>query len=196
MPNNAREREIAEVARLYGTPQRRTHEIFARSSDFQRWVVKLTRRRGEIVLVVPRGQGRVLLHTKPHYPDQVYRLPTGGIHPGERIVDAARREAHEELGYEGEIAGFVGVVEYVIRAARNQFEYPSYIIELAEFNGIPQPTDMQERISGFRDASPDELRRIARQLKTLPEKWAEWGRFRALPHEVVAQVLSGEHGQG
>lgn len=196
MRNNAREREIAEVARLYGTPQRRTHEIVAHSPDFTRWVVKLTRRRGEIVLVVPRGEGRVLLHTKPHYPDRVYRLPTGGMHPGERIVDAARREAREELGYLGEIVQFIGVLEYVIRVGRNQFEYPSYIIELGEFKGIPQPTDTQERISGFRDAAPNELRQIARQLKTLPGNWAEWGRFRAIPHEILAQLLSGGQGQG
>jgi hypothetical protein len=52
-------------------------------------------RRAEICYVMHRGDpaGGVLLHIKTFYPEDAYRLPTGGIHVGEAVLaDAATRD--------------------------------------------------------------------------------------------------------
>ncbi|MCS7179708.1 MAG: NUDIX domain-containing protein, partial [Anaerolineae bacterium] len=49
-------------------------------------------REGEVVLLLRRADGSLLLHTKTFYPDGVYRLPSGGIRRGEKVLAAAARE--------------------------------------------------------------------------------------------------------
>ncbi|MDP3401110.1 MAG: NUDIX hydrolase [Brevundimonas sp.] len=58
--------------------------------------------RGDTVLLVRRGR-------PPRQGE--WSLPGGRIEPGERAVDAALRELHEETGVEAEITGLLDVVD-------------------------------------------------------------------------------------
>src|SRR6187399_2616030 len=104
------EKEFARLEKRFGKFERATFDYKSNSPGFANWLQKLMRRRGEIVLVVPR-RDRVLLHTKPHYPANVFRLPTGGIHPGEDAVDAARREGYEEIGSKFKNLRLLGILD-------------------------------------------------------------------------------------
>lgn len=185
----ANERELVELERRFGAFERATFEYRYLSLGFAGWVKKLTRRRGEIVLVVPRRKGRVLLHTKPHYPDEVYRLPTGGIHPEEDAVDAARREGYEEIGFKTKEFKLLGVLDNMFWVNGERIEYPSFVFETPTLKGKPKPTDSDEAISGFRNADVDELRVTAALLEALPMQWREWGRFRAASHLWLADRM-------
>jgi 8-oxo-dGTP pyrophosphatase MutT (NUDIX family) len=180
------EQEIAELARQYGEPGRATFEFTALSNGFGEWVTNLTRRRGEIVLVVPRAPGYVLLHTKSHYPENVYRLPTGGIHQGEAADDAARRESDEEIGFHPASLRLWGVLENVFFVQGKELVYPSFVFETEPFTAAPNPTDPEEAISGFMDADVMELQATAHYLASLPGQWREWGLFRAAAHRWLA----------
>ena len=182
-------KEIAELARHYGEPQRVTFEFSNVSQSFGEWVMQLTRRRGEIVLVVPRAPGHVLLHTKPHYPENVYRLPTGGIHQGEAADDAARREGYEELGFCPTTLRLLGVLENAFSVQGKNLVYPSFVFETEPFTAAPHPTDPDEPISGFMDADVVELQATAHYLASLPGQWGEWGRFRSAAHRWLAARL-------
>lgn len=183
------EQEIAQLARLYGEPARAHFEFTPRAPTFCDWVRRLTRRRGEIVLVVPRGNEQVLLHTKPHYPENVYRLPTGGIRQGEGAADAARREGYEEIGFAPQTLRLLGVLENIFWLNGAQVIYPSLVFQTEEFTRTPQPTDTDELISGFMDADALELRVVAHYLSSLPAHWREWGAFRAAAHTWLAEQL-------
>ena len=52
----------------------------------------------EVVPVIQRENGHVLAMIKDGYPAEAYRLPSGGIHKGEAILDALLRESYEETG--------------------------------------------------------------------------------------------------
>lgn len=186
----ADEKEIKQLSRLFGEFERATFEYRDISPAFGEWVKRLTRRRGEIVLVVPRGDGRVLLHTKPHYPEDIYRLPTGGIHPGEDAVIAAKRETYEEIGFKPKHLKLHGVLENVFWVNQQALVYPSFVFETEEFTRKPAPTDPGEEISGFRDAETIELRAIAHELASLPLNWSEWGKFRGAAHAWLADRRS------
>src|SRR5258706_8266241 len=63
-------------------------------------------------MVVRRPNGKLLLSIKPFYPRGAYRLPTGGIHPGEPVFDALARETHEETGLRTEVRRFLAQIAY------------------------------------------------------------------------------------
>jgi 8-oxo-dGTP pyrophosphatase MutT (NUDIX family) len=182
-------KQLDALARRYGEPQRVRYDVKIRTPGFAEWTRKLTRRRGEVILVVPRRAGRVLLHTKPHYPEGVFRLPTGGIHEGEAADVAARREAFEELGYDLESMRLLGVLEHVFEFNGAELHYPSFVFRTEFFSAEPAPTDAGEPISGFSEANAQELRAVAAQLRALPAHWREWGRFRAIAHSWLAERI-------
>lgn len=182
----ALEAEIQQLARSYGDPARATFEFTDLTAAFAEWVTHLTRRRGEIILQVPRGAGRVLLHTKAHYPEGVYRLPTGGIQPNEAVDVAARRECLEELGFVPQTLQLRAIFENIFWVKAQRLVYPSFLFQTEAYTKNPAPTDPAESISGFMDADLDELRAAAHYLSSLPGNWREWGKFRAASHDWLA----------
>lgn len=180
-------KELERLKKQFGAFEQTTFEFKNVSPGFAEWVKKATRRRGEIILVVPRGTGRVLLHTKPHYPENVYRLPTGGVHQGEDAVKAAKREGYEEMGFKPGNLKLLGVLDHVFLARDTTYVYPSFVFQTQELDKEPKPTDPNEPISGFREVDQTGLRDAAKNLATLARGWNEWGRFRAAAHLWLAE---------
>ncbi|HOQ98287.1 MAG TPA: NUDIX hydrolase [Anaerolineae bacterium] len=175
---------LVEAERLYGRPEVRYYDL-GDCGDERRFWDMWQKRQGEVVLVIHRSGGRVVLQTKQFYPPGTYRLPSGGIEPGEALLDAVRREMREETGLEARIERFLGALCYRFRRAGRAEERASYVFLLG---GGAQPLashDAAERISGFREVPSEELSAVAAQLESLPGEWAVWGRFRALVHRFV-----------
>lgn len=147
-------------------------------------------RRGEVVLVLQPAPGQVLVHTKAFYPPGIYRLPTGGILPDEAVLDALRREAAEETGLSIEPERFLGLVEYRFHREAEEALFASWTFLLRPVGqGVPHSQDAREQIAEFRAVPVEDLPRIAAQLRTLPSPWTDWGRFRAVVHDLVAREL-------
>jgi 8-oxo-dGTP pyrophosphatase MutT (NUDIX family) len=192
----------AEVARLtagFGPAQRLDVTVAMSGETFDYWWYKVAvkrNRRGEVALALRRTDGQVLLHTKPFYPTGVYRLPTGGVHYDEPATSGALREAREETGLKVRLARFAGLVVYTFK--RNEGDEPgersmpfvTYVFIADVNDAAPVPTDVDEQISGFRYVPPTDLRAVAAALRGLsPGRWADWGAFRAPPHDLVAESL-------
>jgi 8-oxo-dGTP pyrophosphatase MutT (NUDIX family) len=148
------------------------------------------KRSGEVVYVLQTAPDEVLVHTKGFYPAGTYRLPSGTICPGESVEEALHREVREETGLEVQIARVLGLIEY-------EFRYGDERIPFASWALLVQPTSRQdvrvadpaEDIQEFRSVQINELRGIARHLRSLPGTWHDWGRFRATVHDLVALQL-------
>ncbi len=150
------------------------------------WHKKMAQRRGEVVLVIRRPNGRLILHTKSFYPADTYRLPSGGIRQGENVLDATWREVQEETGLEVELERFLGLLEYELQHRDEKLPFVSYVFLMRERGGHLAPQDESEQITAFREVSIDELAMVAEALRSLPAPWGDWGAFRALAHEFVA----------
>jgi 8-oxo-dGTP diphosphatase len=73
--------------------------------------------RGDEVLLIRRG-------TPPRQGE--WSLPGGRIEPGERAVEAALRELHEETGVEAEITGLIAVVDGLFPEAGRHYVLIDY----------------------------------------------------------------------
>jgi 8-oxo-dGTP pyrophosphatase MutT (NUDIX family) len=186
------EAEVARLAAAFGPAPRLDVTVDMAGDVFDYWWHKLVvkrNRRGEATLALQRPDGQVLLHTKPFYPANVYRLLTGGIFPGEAVTSGALREAREETGLNVRLWRNAGTVVYTFRKGDRSVPFVSYVF-LAQVNDAPPaPTDADEPISDFRYVPPSELRAVAAALRNLPGRWADWGAFRAPPHDLAADAL-------
>lgn len=188
-------REIEELAQRYGQPR----AIDARIDDGFDDPIRRRDRYGEVLMVVRRPNGKLLVAIKTFYPRGAYRLPTGGIHHGERILDALIRETHEETGLDTVVRRFLATISY---RGRSTPEAPplfhTFAFLLDELGGTLGALDTSERIEGWREMSPAELRDQAAVLERIATEgtagiggsWADWGRFRAVAHRAVADALA------
>jgi 8-oxo-dGTP pyrophosphatase MutT (NUDIX family) len=186
------EAEMSELVADYGPGQRRPVTLDVSAPSFDNWLEKMVHhpnRRGEVVLVIQRPDGHILLHTKRFYPEGVFRLPSGGVHPDEAVLAGVTREAKEETGLDVTVDRFLGTVEYEFRNDQRRLPFVSYLFVLQADNSTPAAHDPGEEITGFRYISPTRLRQVAFQLRALPPQWTDWGHFRALPHDMVADAL-------
>ena len=143
----------------------------------------------EVVMVLPRPKARVLVITKPFYPPRTFRLPTGGVQPGETPEAAFRRETLEETGLHVEIEAKIAEQVHRCVAGSDVREITSHIFLGSATSDAPHPIDEAERLSGYAEVGPQGLRALARNLENLTGPWQGWGAFRAPAHEVVAGYL-------
>lgn len=194
----ATRRQRAQVERAFGPLPHRHHSLRA-SPEFlrgtRRSVLGHGDREGEVVLLLRRADGSLLLHTKSFYPEGIYRLPSGGIRRGETVLAAAAREATEETGLVAQNFQPLGLLTYRVRSGWRSLFFHSWLV-VADVEGDPQPRDGKERISGFRWVSPEALSEVAAALRALRPGWTDWGRFRALAHDAAAAWIEREDADG
>ena len=88
--------ELDDLAARFGRPV----AVNAVIDDRFREPIWKRDRYGEVCMVIRRPNGRVLESIKTFYPRGAFRLPTGGIHHGEGVLDSLGRETREETGLE------------------------------------------------------------------------------------------------
>ena len=146
--------------------------------------------RSEVVMVIQRPDGRVLVNSKSFYPAGIFRLPSGGIHPGESPEDAFTRETLEETGLPSIIESTIAEIIHHCVCGEDSVDITSHIFLGSLSTQMPHPIDISEQISDYKEVDIAELRHIAHQLNHLTGKWQGFGRFRAVAHELVADYLS------
>jgi len=174
--------EIAHLSRRYGRPRAAVHELPTfRLSPLN------GNRAGEVAMAIRRRNGLFLLQTKETYPEQTFRLPTGGIMRGEAIEHALLRETREETSLDVEVSRFVAVLSY--RAAKARHGFATYLFILEEQGGTLQPSDPSEGISGWLEADERGLDAAAVRLRSCNGPWRPWGEFRALVIDALQEAL-------
>jgi 8-oxo-dGTP pyrophosphatase MutT (NUDIX family) len=189
--------EIAQLALRFGEPIRAQARI--RGAFFD--PLQRADRFGEVCMVVRRPSGKLIVATKDFYPGHVFRLPTGGIHHGEGILDALLREAHEETGLDVSVRRFLAAIGYLAPVGDEPI-FHTFAFLLDETGGTLASLDPDERIYAFGEVDPAELDGMAARLDAIASEasadiggdWADWGEFRAVVHREVGALLAG-HGK-
>jgi len=185
--------EVAALAQRYGEPYRVKVVMEVGPAFFEPWSQKAPTRRGEVMFLMPRPAG-LLLHAKSHYPEDTWRLLTGGIEVGERVAEALQREPGEETGLTPEPEVFLALIEYEFHWNERSFPWVTYVFRMAP-TMAPLRASVDAEIFATREVSPTALAAVADALEALPPPRTDWGRYRAVAHRVVADLLQ-EGGTG
>ncbi|MGE5615045.1 MAG: NUDIX hydrolase [Bacillota bacterium] len=146
-------------------------------------------RRGEVVFCVIRPNGKIIAITCEDYPQNVYRIPTGGIGKDEDVIEAIYREVKEELGLDVEISAFAGVIRIRFEYKNEKIMFYSYIFILKEIGGELLKDASDDEISEVMEVDLDGLDRIVRSLGGVKGKWEDWARFRHTTSKAVLNYL-------
>ncbi len=184
-----------EAERLYGRPEVQTYDLDDWGDRDRFWEMWHSRQ-AEVVLVLRRPDGQLVLQTKAFYPPGTFRLPTGGVKEGEGLLAAVARETREETGLPAHVACFLGILCYRFSRAGRPMERASCVFLLDVGPGELCPKDVSERITAFREVPLWELEQVAGRLEQMPGDWAVWGMFRALAHRFVAGALARHECEG
>jgi ADP-ribose pyrophosphatase YjhB (NUDIX family) len=188
------DREIALLAARYGEPRRIEASVRPFFDPIQK-----PDRFAEVCMVIPRRDGKIPLSIKTFYPRGAYRLPTGGIHRGERILDALRRETDEETALEIEVRRFLAWITYRdVAVPHGPPLFHTFAFLLDEVGGTFKTRDEEEQIEDWIEIEPSALSDVADRLdgigsapsEDIGGDWADWGHFRAVVHRVVHDALS------
>ena len=183
--------EIEVLIARYGPTLERSCQLQLDEKGYAYWwQVKAFVRRAEVVMLVRRPDGRLLVHSKEHYPPATYRLPTGGVFWGEPVLDALAREQWEELGLRLPPVAMPGLIHYALRHAEQTIPFDSYIFMLQmNDDAVPVTQDACEQISELCWIEPAKLPEVADRLRSVIRAWDDWGPFRAVAHDLIAEVL-------
>jgi 8-oxo-dGTP pyrophosphatase MutT (NUDIX family) len=146
-------------------------------------------RRGEVVFCVIRPDGRIITTACRDYPENIYRIPTGGIGHGEDILDAIFREVREELGLEVRIRSFAGAVRIRFEYKDSFVMFYSYIFILDEIGGKLLVDASDDEISAIKEVDLEGLECVAAALDSIKGKWHDWGKFRYITTHAALRYL-------
>ncbi len=184
---------VQRAIERYGEPAKRCYALPITEDSVAYWERVLSRRRGEVVFLIRRTDGLYVTHTKAFYPPGVYRLPSGGIEPGEDLLSALWREVTEETNLSLCIEGFLAIIHYHFTHGKKCLPFTSYLFSLQEREARTlRATDPDEEITAFRENTLAEIGALAGELVSLSGQWRDWGRFRAVAHRVVVELLTGK----
>jgi 8-oxo-dGTP pyrophosphatase MutT (NUDIX family) len=181
------ETEVVRLACDYGDPRRLHYTLEVGPSLFLTRFQRHADRRGEVVLALERRDGRLVLHRKAHYREDVFRLLSGGVGHGEPVIEAVVRETEEETGLQVQVEQFVALLSYTFRFGGIDVPFVSYVFHLRETAGRFSPDWLE--IDQVREVWPHQLPEVAGRLRGLDGDRADWGRWRAIAHDVVAEEL-------
>lgn len=169
-------------------PQPQHHATVVGDGWWEEVRQSLNRRRGEVLLVIQRPDGQLLVHTKAFYPPGAYRLLTGGISWEETAWAAMHREMAEETGLPVQSAAWWGLITYTLYPSEGALDqglpFVSFVFHVRT-EGEPRTADRSEQIAAFRWVPPEALPEIAHRLEQLDRPWRGWGVFRAIGHRFV-----------
>ncbi|HEY8029140.1 MAG TPA: NUDIX hydrolase [Gaiellaceae bacterium] len=140
----------------------------------------------DVTLFILHPARRLALIRKPHFAEDVWRPPGGGIHPGEDFVAGAVREALEETGLRVELQRYLVDAHALFTNAGRELRWRTHVFlaETEDENVVAgDPVEIAEARWGTLDELAGPLRE--RLLATGRAFW----RYRVALHDAALQAL-------
>jgi ADP-ribose pyrophosphatase YjhB (NUDIX family) len=138
------ERLLAPVIARFGAPAEwdASREIAERERDSIARSAR-SQRQHDVTFAVERD-GLLAVIRKPSFPPGAWRIPSGGIAPGETFEQGAHREAVEETGLKIELTGYPLVASSVFTHRGEQLPWVTHVVTATAAQGDLAPQDHEE----------------------------------------------------
>ena len=138
--------ELGELERTFGCPEELEfpEPFVMQDGEFQ--LLQESRRDGrscDVTLFI-FIDGQLVVIRKPFHPPGVYRPPSGGVPPGESIINAAKREAYEETGLEIELERYLLRLKPVFVHQDRRVHWTSHVFLARRVGGELKQRDTRE----------------------------------------------------
>lgn len=184
---------IDRMAEEFGQPKRVEYRIEVTSEELKRIRSSQKQGRNHDVTLYIHKDGRIVVVAKPMYPSGMYRAPSGGVKPGESIVEGINREMAEETGCRIELERFLLRTDatFVVandsgEGSKDSIRWRSLVFQARYVSGDFQFTDHEE-ISEVRLATLGEFEEFSRIMR---ETTIGGLHYRAMLHDMVKGLLS------
>ncbi len=147
-------------------------------------------RRHDVTLFILGPGGRLALIRKPHFAEDVWRPPGGGVRPGENFLAGAVREALEETGLRVELRAYLVDAHALFTSQGRELPWRTHVLFAETDDGAIAAADPEE-IAEARWGSLDELAGPLR-ARLLATGRAFW-RYRVALHDAALAALSGRY---
>ena len=101
-------------------------------------------RRHDVTFAILAAGGLVVAIRKPQFPPGAWRIPSGGIQPGESLEAGTAREALEETGLEIELTGYPLVARSEFTHAGGVEAWTTHVVTARVRGGALAPRDPVE----------------------------------------------------
>ncbi|WAM32957.1 NUDIX hydrolase [Caldicellulosiruptor morganii] len=143
---------------------------------------------GEVVFAVKTGDS-VLLVRQSEYPHGLYRIPSGGIGIGERVVNALKREVKEELAIDVEKFSMIGIIEYNLSYKLKSYKFFSFVFLIDDYRKN-DCVDTDGEISEVLAVEIPEIKYYCDIIKQQSGFWKDWGNLRYPSTYLVYEYLT------
>jgi len=100
-------------------------------------------RNSDVTMFIFKGD-KLIVISKPWYPPELYRAPSGGVRPGENLEEVALREAYEETGVRIKLQRYVLRIKVTFSHKKKDVVWTSHIFTARYLSGKIEPVDTRE----------------------------------------------------
>ena len=141
-------------------------------------------RNHDFTLYIFKGN-KVIVNAKHHYPDGLFRAPSGGLKPGEEFEEGVIREAYEETGTKIKLQRYILQINVSFSFGRKSIPWRSHIFTAKYVSGKIAPTDHRE----IREARLADMVEFDEFKKIIDGMESGGLAYRARLHEEVTKLL-------
>ncbi|MBZ0264782.1 NUDIX domain-containing protein [bacterium] len=143
-------------------------------------------RNGEVLFILRRPDGKIWLQTKEGYPEDVYRIPGGGVKTDENVREAAVREIAEETGFLNTLP--IPLLKINYHDSTNDLRFYSVLFLVEVDDRTPDPLDKEEMISDWQAVLPENFSKHINFLENELGELSYWGKFRAVALREIQKL--------
>jgi len=148
----------------------RSTQTFGRCHDFTLYIFK---------------GNKVIVNSKHHYPEGLYRAPSGGLKPSESLIEGITREAYEETGTRIELQKYILQVYVSFSFGRKSIPWRTHVFTAKYKSGKIEPIDIRE----IRETKLADLAEFDEYKKIIAGMESGGLSYRARLHDEVLRFL-------
>ncbi|MEA1979913.1 MAG: NUDIX hydrolase [candidate division Zixibacteria bacterium] len=176
---------ISDIIAQYGQPKLKSFDIKITEKDYQ--VIRSSQkndRNHDVTLYIFKDD-KIIVIAKPFYPSGLFRAPSGGLNPGEGLIEGAKREALEETGCEIEFEKFLLQTEVNFHTTNQSIKWRSFVFRAKYLSGNFEFTDKRE----IREVRLVKLEEFEQFSKIMRKSQIGGLHYRASLHDVIKDLL-------